>query len=114
MAQREGDGVALVFRGEARMFIGVVTVEGAKGGTVNTQLQRASRLNSGTRFTQRKMTQALEQMKLALAENGYNEASITHDRSRNTSKSNLSTLPFTWSPGRRRGWAQWRSAATRA
>ena len=36
----------------ARMFIGVVTVEGAKGATVNTQLQRASRLNSGTRFTE--------------------------------------------------------------
>ncbi len=74
----EGDGVALVFRGEARMFIGVVTVEGAKGATVNTQLQRASRLNSGTRFTKSKMSQALEQMKFALAENGYHEASITY------------------------------------
>ena len=48
LASRQGDGVALIFRGSARMFIGVVTVEGAKGATVNTQLQRASRLNSGT------------------------------------------------------------------
>jgi outer membrane protein insertion porin family len=80
---RQGDGVALVFRGEARMFIGVVTVEGAKGATVNTQLQRASRLNSGTRFSKRKMDQALEQMKLSLAENGYHEASITYDKKEN-------------------------------
>jgi len=53
-------------------------VEGAKGATVNTQLQRASRLNSGTRFNKTKMAQALEQMKLALAENGYHEAAITY------------------------------------
>ena len=76
--ERSGDGVALVFRGEARMFIGVVTVEGAKGATVNTQLQRASRLSSGTRFTPAKMSVALDQMKFALAENGYHQAAITY------------------------------------
>jgi outer membrane protein insertion porin family len=77
-ALSEGDGVALVFRGSARMFIGVVTVEGAKGATVNTQLQRASRLNPGSRFNETKMDQALNQMKLALGENGYHEAEITY------------------------------------
>ena len=77
--ERDGDGVALVFRGAARMFIGRVTVDGAKGATVNTQLQRATRMNTGTRFTKAKMSQALEQMKLALAEDGYHEAAITHD-----------------------------------
>lgn len=75
--EREGGRVVLVFRGTPRMFIGVVTVDGAKGATVNTQLQRASRLNSGTRFSQRKMNLALDQMKLALAENGYHEPAIT-------------------------------------
>ena len=78
VASRQGDGVALIFRGSARMFIGVVTVEGAKGATVNTQLQRASRLNAGTRFSETKMDQALNQMKLALGENGYHEAEITY------------------------------------
>src|SRR5438046_10569449 len=62
------------------MFSGVVTVEGAKGSTVNTQLQRASRLNSGTRLTKAKMRQAVDQMKLALAENGYHESTITYNQ----------------------------------
>ncbi len=75
---REGDGVAILFRGVPRMFIGMVSVDGAKGATVNTQLQRASRLNSGTRFTKAKISQALEQMKFALAENGYHEETITY------------------------------------
>jgi outer membrane protein assembly complex protein YaeT len=77
--KREGDGVSLVFAGSPRMFIGAVTVDGAKGATVNTQLQRASRLNTGTRFSKAKMTQALEQMKLSLSEDGYREAAITCD-----------------------------------
>lgn len=80
---REGEGVALRFRGKPRMFIGVVTVDGAKGATINTQLQRASRLNSGTRFTTAKMSQALDQMKLALDENGYHEAAITYELKEN-------------------------------
>ena len=78
-AERAGDGVSLMFQGTPRMFIGVVSVDGAKGATVNTQLQRASRLNSGTRFTKAKMVQAVAQMTLVLAENGYHESSITYD-----------------------------------
>src|SRR5215469_4785368 len=77
--KREGDGVSLVFEGAPRMFIGTVTVDGAKGATVNTQLQRATRMNSGTRFSKAKMTQALEQMELALSQDGYREAAITYD-----------------------------------
>jgi outer membrane protein assembly complex protein YaeT len=78
-AQREGDGVALSFRGKARMFIGVLTVDGAKGATVNTQLERASRLNPGTRFTEAKITEALEQMRLVLAQNGFNETTVSYN-----------------------------------
>jgi outer membrane protein assembly complex protein YaeT len=77
--QRQEDGVALIFIGKARMFIGVVTVDGAKGATVNAQLQRAGRLNSGTRFTNAKMTEAVEQMRALLADNGFNESTITFD-----------------------------------
>lgn len=77
-ASREPGGVALVFRGDPRTFIGTVTVDGAKGATVNTQLQRASQLSPGTRFTQAKMTRAVEQMRLSLVQNGYNDAQITH------------------------------------
>ena len=71
------NGVALVFRGTPRGFIGIVSVDGAKGATLNTQLNRVSQLSAGTRFTQAKLTQALTDMRATLAENGFHEAQIT-------------------------------------
>ena len=76
---RDGDGVDLVFKGTPRMFIGTVTVNGAKGATINAQLERASRLTAGTRFSQAKLDHALELMKQALADNGFHEPTITHN-----------------------------------
>jgi outer membrane protein assembly factor BamA len=73
------DGVELIFRGVPRAFIGTVTVDGARGATVNTQLERAARLNAGTRLTEAKLNSALELMKQVLAENGYYEPKITYD-----------------------------------
>ncbi len=70
-------GVDLVFRGTPRTFIGTVGVDGAKGSTMNAQLQRASQLIPGTRFTQAKLANALEQMREILAENGFHEPTIT-------------------------------------
>jgi len=74
---RRQDGVALVFRGEPRAFIGTVTVDGAKGATMNTQLERTSQLAPGTRFTPAKLSQALEQMRRTLGASGFHESSIT-------------------------------------
>jgi outer membrane protein insertion porin family len=73
----EDGGVALVFRGTPSTFIGTVTVVGAKGATINTQLERASRLAAGTRFTESRLDQALDQMKQVLADNGYHEPELT-------------------------------------
>jgi outer membrane protein assembly complex protein YaeT len=75
--ERAGDGVALVFRGTPRTFIGAVSVDGAKGVTVNTQLERASQLAPGARFTPAKLSQALEEMRATLARNGFHEPVIT-------------------------------------
>ncbi len=74
---RKADGVALVFLGNPRTFIGTVSVNGATGANMNTQLQRACQLEAGTRLTQAKMLRAVEQMRAALEENGYHEAAIT-------------------------------------
>jgi outer membrane protein insertion porin family len=74
---RRPDGVGLVFRGVPRIFIGTVGVYGAKGPTLNTQLQRASQLVPGTRFTQAKLATALQQMRQTMAENGFYEPTIT-------------------------------------
>jgi len=71
------DGVALVFRGTPRTFIGTVSVEGAKGANINTQLQRASLLAPGARFNQTRLTQALDEMRRTLAVNGFHEPVIT-------------------------------------
>ena len=74
---REQDGVALIFHGTPRIFIGTVSVDGAKSATVNTQLERASQLVPGARFTPAKLDQALEQMRLTLAQNGFHAPVIT-------------------------------------
>jgi len=97
-AQREGDGVAITFRGKARMFIGTLTVEGAKGATLNTQLQRASRLTPGTRFSEVKMTQALEQMRLAMEQNGFNESTVSYTSEEHTDQQ-LVNVAFHVAPG---------------
>jgi outer membrane protein assembly complex protein YaeT len=74
----EAGGVDLIFRGTPRTFIGRVSVDGAKGATINTQLERASQLAPGSRFTQAKLDQALEQMRATLAQNGFHQPVITH------------------------------------
>jgi len=74
----EGDGVVLVFRGKARLFIGSVTVEGAKGANVNSLLVRTSRLSPGTRFTSASLAQAETEMRRTLAENGFHEPTFSH------------------------------------
>ena len=74
---RDADGVALVFRGTPRIFIGAVTVDGAKGANADTQLERASQLDAGTRFTSAKLSVALEQMRSTLALNGFHSPVIT-------------------------------------
>jgi outer membrane protein assembly complex protein YaeT len=75
--EREQDGVTLVFRGTPRTFIGTVSVTGTKGPTLNTQLERASQLEAGARFTPTKLNQALVQMRAMLAQNGFHEPVIT-------------------------------------
>jgi outer membrane protein insertion porin family len=70
------DGVALVFRGTPRAFIGTASVDGAKGATINTQLDRASQLSPGTRFTPAKLSVAQDEMRRTLADNGFHEPQI--------------------------------------
>ncbi len=81
-AAKMDDGVRLVFRGAPREFIGTVSVDGAKGATINAQLQAASRLTAGTRFTQARLDAALGRMRQALADNGFNEPMITYTLTR--------------------------------
>lgn len=83
-ATRRDDGVKLVFKGTARQFIGTVSVDGAKGATINAQLQAASRLTAGTRFTQARLDAAMVRMRQALADNGFPEPVITYKLTKHT------------------------------
>ena len=74
----EEGGVRLVFRVAPRKFIGMVSVNGAKGATINAQLQAASRLNAGTRFSPARLKAAVERMRQTLADNGFNEPEIKY------------------------------------
>ncbi len=73
---REANGVDLIFRGRPRTFIGIVSVYGAKGATVNTQLESVSQLRPGTRFTTEKLQRAIAQMRDILAEDGFHTPTI--------------------------------------
>lgn len=75
----DGDGVDLIFRGVPRSFIGSVWVDGAKGATMNAQLERAAQLAAGTRFTEAKLANATKQMLETLAANGFYEPQISHE-----------------------------------
>ncbi len=76
-ATAEQGEVDLIFRGTPATFIGTVGVDGATGPTMNTQLERASQLEAGTRLTQSKMVRAMQQMHTTLEENGYHQSTIT-------------------------------------
>jgi outer membrane protein insertion porin family len=72
-------GVVLIFRGEPRTFIGMVTVEGAKGANTNALLVRTSRLTPGTRFTSAGLDRAEAAMRHSLAANGFYEPVFTYN-----------------------------------
>jgi outer membrane protein insertion porin family len=76
-ASRIGDGVAIAFEGTPRTFIGTVSVDGAKGATINAQLTSANRLAAGTRYTPAKLQRAIDDMRQTLADNGFHEPQIT-------------------------------------
>jgi len=71
-------GVVLTFHGQPRIFIGMVTVQGAKGANTNALLVRTSRLNPGTRFTTASLDRAEAAMRHSLAENGFYEPIFTY------------------------------------
>jgi outer membrane protein insertion porin family len=71
-------GIVLIFHGEPRSFIGMVTVQGAKGANTNALLVQTSRLKPGTRFTVASLDRAEAAMRHSLAANGFYEPVFTH------------------------------------
>ncbi|HEX4310293.1 MAG TPA: POTRA domain-containing protein [Acidobacteriaceae bacterium] len=74
--QRQGQGVALVFKGTPTLFLGRILVRGVKNSHLSNQLNYSTRLNPGTPFTEQKLNRAVSLLQQTLQQNGYYQASI--------------------------------------
>ncbi len=74
---RHGDQVTIIFKGAQALFFGRITVEGLRNDRLTSQLQRATRLNPGTRFSDLRLSQADPELTETLQENGFYQGNIT-------------------------------------
>ena len=68
---KEGDGVALVFTGVARYYVGRVQIIGVTDGRLASLLEYGTELNPGTAFTPSQIDTATDKVKQVLVQNGY-------------------------------------------
>lgn len=76
-AQRAGDGVILIFAGTPTIFLGRISVRGAKNHDLSNQLNYSTRLNPGTPYNGQKMSRAEDLLNETLEQNGYYQGTIT-------------------------------------
>ncbi|AXC15189.1 hypothetical protein ACPOL_5945 [Acidisarcina polymorpha] len=74
---RSGNEVTIIFTGEPRVFIGTVSVRGVKDDRLTSQLQRATKLDPGTTYSQTKLDRGEELIKQFLEQNGYFQPTVT-------------------------------------
>lgn len=74
--EREGKGVVLIFTGEPTVFIGRISVQGAKNHDLNNQLNYSTRLNPGTPYSGQKLSRANDLLEETLEQNGYYQGTI--------------------------------------
>jgi outer membrane protein insertion porin family len=73
---RHGNTVTIIFDGTPNLFIGRITVQGVRNERLSGVLERSTRMNPGTVFTDDKLLQAQSQLRQMLEENGYYESKI--------------------------------------
>ena len=74
---QEGNGVALVYVGPPRYYVGEVEVLGTKTDLLASLLERASKLDPGAVFYQNKLDTGTQLVKQTLEENGYYKSTVT-------------------------------------
>jgi outer membrane protein insertion porin family len=74
---RHGDLVTIIFKGTPTTFIGRITVNGVKDDRLSSVLQRSTKLNPGTVFSDNKLTVADDALKSMLQNYGYYESKIS-------------------------------------
>jgi outer membrane protein assembly factor BamA len=80
--ERHGNEVTIRFDGTPQLFLGRVTVQGVKNDLLTSQMERATRLNAGTRYDDAKMRRARALLKETLEENGYYLSSFKKEQSK--------------------------------
>jgi outer membrane protein insertion porin family len=78
---RNGNKVTIIFNGTQALFLGRVTVEGVKNDRLSSQLQRSTRLNPGTTFSDSKLSQADTLVNQTLQDNGYYQGRVARTES---------------------------------
>lgn len=71
---RSDGGVLVIFAGRPRLFIGRVQIFGVNNDRLQAQLAGSSRLQAGTRYTQRKLNASQTSIEQALTDNGFYQA----------------------------------------
>ncbi len=75
--EHEGSGVALIYVGTPRYFVGRVSIVGVKQERLASLLEYATKLQPGREFSQAMIATGTYGVREALASNGYFEATIT-------------------------------------
>ena len=73
---RQNDSTIIIFQGAPQAFLHSVVVLGVKQELLTAQLQRATRLEIGTQFTQQSLARATDHLREALRQAGYYQPQI--------------------------------------
>jgi outer membrane protein assembly factor BamA len=73
---RHGNAVTIIFTGVPNLFIGRVTVNGVNSERLAGVLERSTRMNAGTVFSDNKLLQAQTLLQQTLNENGFYQSKI--------------------------------------
>ena len=77
---RAGNDVSMTFSGVPRLFVGRVNVEGVKDDRLDAVLDSATQLQSGTAYSENKVTAAQPEISLALKNNGFYRGQINQTK----------------------------------
>ncbi len=96
---RSDGGVLVVFAGRPRLFIGRVQIFGVKQERLQSQLAGSTRLQPGTRYTQRKLNASQASIEQALTDNGFYEAKVERREQLDAPNSQVNII-YNIDPGR--------------
>jgi outer membrane protein insertion porin family len=76
---QHGDAVTLIFAGDARYYVGRVTIDGVKSDRLASLLEFATKLSPGTAFSESQIATGAQGIKEMLEQQGYYESLLSAD-----------------------------------